>query len=274
MVKMQRASRVRRFVSSVGLLPVAFVVWRTVRELSPRLLLQNRRLRRRQQNRIPIPPGHLIFSATGTRDVSWFLDSGVATAGAFRDGLDSVGRPLESFESVFELGCGCGRVLRQWLDVEGPRFQASDYNPAGVEWCHDNIGFVTVSTNKLEPPLQYATGSFDLCYAVSVFTHLSEELQEPWIRELHRVLRPGGVLLLTLSGEGDLVRTTPEEQDRFRAGELVIVDDAFAGTNLCGVYHPESYIRTHWSSLFKVRLFVREGALGVPKQDLYLLERT
>jgi SAM-dependent methyltransferase len=222
---------------------------------------------------IPIPPGSLIFSATGSRDVQWFLDSGGQTASAFRSALDSIGRPLESFEEVFELGCGCGRVLRQWAAVTGPRFHASDYNPKGVEWGKRFLPHVSFSTNDLEPPLPFASESFDLCYAVSVFTHLPEELQMPWLRELHRVLRPGGILVVTLSGEGDLIRTTAEEQARFRNGELVVIDPKFAGTNICGVYHPESYVRRNWSSLFSILKFLPQGAAGSPKQDLYVLEK-
>jgi SAM-dependent methyltransferase len=271
--KTQRATQLRRRITAVGLLPVAFVAWRTMREWSPRLVLRNRRLRKEFHNRTRIPPGNLIFSATGTRDVNWFLESGEQMADAFRSALESIGRPIETFDSVFELGCGCGRVLRQWTNVEGPMFFGSDYNPAGIEWAKENIGFASLATNDLEPPLRYTDGSFDLCYAASVFTHLPEHLQQPWLTELHRVLRPGGILMLTLSGKGDLVRVTPEEQGHFEKNELVVVDPDFAGTNICGVYHPESYVRKQWASSFKVLRFIPEGALGCPKQDLYVLER-
>ena len=269
----QYATRLRRVFSAMGVMPFAFFVWRHVRFWSPGLIRKNRRLRQQHHTLTPIPPGNLIFSATGTRDVSWFLDSGVQTATAFRQALESIGRPLETFSDVFELGCGCGRVLRQWHNEEGPNFYASDYNPLGVEWAKANLGFVTLRTNDLAPPLQFEGASFDLCYAVSVFTHLPEPLQMPWLTELHRVLRPGGILLVTLSGRGDLVRITAPEQAKFDAGELVVIDPEFAGTNMCGVYHPESFVRANWSSLFDVLRFLPEGASGSPKQDLYVLEK-
>ncbi len=44
-------------------------------------------------------------------------------------------------------------------------------------------------------------GSFDLIWAVSVFTHLAETWSA-WLLELHRVLKPGGILLATFMGEG------------------------------------------------------------------------
>jgi len=99
-------------------------------------------------------------------------------------------------------------------------------------------GNVTLEINAIEPPLAFADATFDLVYAISVFTHLPETLQWPWIVELHRVIEPGGVLLLTLSGEGDFERITESEREQFRRGELVVVDADYAGTNMCGVYHP------------------------------------
>ncbi len=112
-----------------------------------------------------------------------------------------------------------------------------------------------------------------LCYSVSVFTHLPENVQDAWLKELHRVIEPGGLLMVTLAGEGDLGRTTRAEQERFRAGKLVVIDGSLAGTNLCGAYHPEAYVRRVWSRYFEVRAFIPEGAKGCPNQDLYVLER-
>jgi 8-oxo-dGTP diphosphatase len=53
------------------------------------------------------------------------------------------------------------------------------------------------SVNGPLPPLPYAESSFDLVYGVSVFTHLSEEHQRAWLPELRRILKPGGLLLLS-----------------------------------------------------------------------------
>lgn len=272
-IKTQRASRLRRLADSLGILPLAFVVWRNLREWTPALAVRNHQIRRQFQNFSPIPPGRLIFSSTGSRDVEWFLESGEATAAAFRLALQSIGRPITSFEAVFELGCGCGRVLRHWVHERGPKFYASDYNQKVISWARKNLGFVSFVTNDLKPPLPHDARSFDLCYAVSVFTHLPAELQELWLRELHRVVREKGILLVTLSGEGDLVRTTPSEQERFFSEGLVVVNSELAGSNLCGVYHARKYVEANWSRYFRILKFLPQGAKGSPNQDLYVLER-
>lgn len=269
----QGATRVRRVLRTFGLLPIAFGVWRTLRYWRPAQIVRDRRLRREAPLGLPVPPGALLLATGATRDVKWFLDSGAATAESFGAALERIGRPIASFRAVLDFGCGCGRVLRQWHDIDGPIFHGTDYNPRLVRWCEENLPYATFRRNSLNPPFDYADASFDLCYAVSVFTHLPEAMQEAWLLELRRVLEPGGILLVTLSGEGDLIRTTPSEQERFRSGELVVVDGGYAGTNMCGAYHPEDYVRRNWSRYFRILDFLPEGAKGSPRQDLYVLER-
>lgn len=269
----QTATRIRRVASSLGLLPAAFYVWRALRDSRPSLVRSNLIARRRAPKSVPIPPAKLLYAIAATRSVEWFLQTGEQAAEAFRSALSGIGRPIESFESVLDFGCGCGRVLRQWIDANGPIFYGTDYNPKLVKWAQDNLPF-DVRKNDLEPPLSYADESFDLCYAISVFTHLPENMQEPWLKELHRVMKQNGILLVTLSGEGDLVRTTAAEQDAFHNGELVVLDGRYAGTNMCGVYHSEAYVRKNWRRYFELLRFLPEGAKGSPRQDLYVLRRT
>ncbi|MFN6107884.1 MAG: class I SAM-dependent methyltransferase, partial [Planctomycetaceae bacterium] len=44
--------------------------------------------------------------------------------------------------------------------------------------------------------LPFATDSFDLAYAACVFHHIPAERHAGVLRELHRVVRPGGALML------------------------------------------------------------------------------
>jgi SAM-dependent methyltransferase len=270
-VRIQLVSRLRRVLTSTGLMPLAFRLYRTLRYWRPSRALADRRARAAAPPDAPIPPARHLLATSATLDVEWFLITGRATADAFRAPLCDIGRPIDTFERVLDFGCGCGRVLRQWRDVSGPKFHGSDYNPELVRWCNDRLRCATVRKNDLAPPLSYPSDYFDLCYAVSVFTHLPESLQDAWLAELKRVMKPDGVLLVTLSGEGDLVRTTADEQRRFHNGELVVVDAPFAGTNMCGAYHPEAYVRAKWSTHFDVLAFYPQGASGCPRQDLYVL---
>lgn len=265
-------SRLRRYVSRIGLLPLAFVAWRTLREWSPRLVASNRKLRKAATS-VPIPPNSLIFAATGTRDVRWFLDSGRMTAECFSSTLRGLGRPIESFRAILDFGCGCGRVMRHWSSVRGPALRGCDYNARAIAWDRENLCFASFEQNQLRPQLPYNAGSFDLVYAISVFTHLPESSQRPWIEDLYRVMLPDGILILTLSGRGDFRRLTPQNRISFESGKLVVLDPEFAGTNMCGVYHPPEYVRREWSDLFELLVHEPSGALGAPHQDLFVFRR-
>jgi SAM-dependent methyltransferase len=128
-------------------------------------------------------------------------------------------------------------------------------------------------TNASKPPLSFESAQFGLVYALSVFTHLPADLQDLWMNELRRVLRPGGYLVFTTHGSHYLPQLEEHERKRFLAGQVVVRSNDRPGSNYCGAYHPETYVRQHLARGFAVVDFVPEGAIGNPRQDLWLLRR-
>ena len=186
--------------------------------------------------------------------------------------LDRNGTPIGEFGSLLDFGCGCGRVIRHWKDENGTAICGSDYNPLLVDWCRDNLGFAEFTVNGLKPDLPHEDGRFDLIYALSVFTHLPEDLQEPWMAELNRVLSPGGTLLVTVFGLAHLGRLDADQRESFLAGDLVVTEPAAAGTNECGAYHPERYVYDEFSKGLEVTAFLPDAARGM-EQDVVLLSK-
>ena len=220
---------------------------------------------------LPLPPPRLIATVAGTPDADWFLESGRRAARAIREALDRQNAELGRLDSILDFGCGCGRVVRHWAGLNGVAVSGSDYNPGLVRWCRQNLPFARFEVNGLEPPLAFDSDSFDLVYALSVFTHLPEATQRRWLEEFRRVLRPRGHLLLTTHGAAYRNRLHADERERFDAGELVVRRERLAGTNLCTTFHPESYVRNRLAPELELIAFVPEGATGNPHQDLVLL---
>ncbi len=221
----------------------------------------------------PIPPGELIYLVAAHRNPAWFLRGGRTAAEAIRGTLARNGVELARLGAVLDFGCGVGRIMRHWKGVEGPRFHGTDYNPRLIEWCRQNLKFAEFKVNTLDGGLPYESESFDFVYAFSVFTHFSESLQIFWMGEMARVLKPGGHLYFTAHGEHYLDRLDAAERERFRAGRLVVTEEGLAGSNTCGAYHPEAYVRGEMARGFEVVDFVPEGARGDSKHDVYLLRK-
>lgn len=208
-----------------------------------------------------------MVRVAGTADADWFLRSGRAAYDAIAAHV-----PLDGARDVLDFGCGCGRVLRYWEGHAGT-VSGSDRDGGAVEWCSANLQFARIVRNDLAPPLPHADASLDLVYALSVFTHLTEELQTAWRDELRRVLRPGGRLLLTTHGRSYVPRLEPDERARFEGGELVVRWSDLPGSNLCSAYHPERYLRETLALGFDLETLEPEGARGNPTQDLVVLQR-
>jgi SAM-dependent methyltransferase len=67
-----------------------------------------------------------------------------------------------------------------------------DISPQALEFCHER-GLKSVKLGAAED-LPYEDGSFELVTALDVIEHLDDDLQG--LREIRRVLRPGGRVLL------------------------------------------------------------------------------
>ncbi len=219
-----------------------------------------------------MPPSHLVYLVTGQFDCEAFYSNGVVGANCIQGVLRKNSLDFSSFGKVLDFGCGCGRVVRQWRNVAGPKLYGVDYNPRLVEWCRANLSFAEFAVNTSASPLNFAPGTFDFIYAISVFTHLTESKQQFWIGELTRVLKPGGHLLITVHGTTRLHQLTPEQREQFEAGTVVVTHSRYSGRNICATYHPHGYVRDVLCRSLKFVAFEAGGAKDAD-QDIFLLKK-
>ena len=229
---------------------------------------------------VPLPPAPLQIEVLGRETtLSDFLFGGQMVARGLVEALAAIGRPIAGFKAVLDLGCGCGRVLRWFQDLApGTTLHGSDISARAIKWNRAHMPFARFEVNGKEPPLPYPDGAFDLVMAVSVVTHLSEELQFAWLRELARVMRPGGVLLMTVHGDDTSRQRLGAGEDRSayeRKGHHYM---KVASGGLHGLpefyqdaFHTRAYVEREWSRFFAIRAYVRHGPMY--SQDLVVLEK-
>ena len=134
-------------------------------------------------------------------DPNVYLSSGRLQIISWMNILEKSGFNIRTAGAIMELGCGTARLIRHLRCIDGVRLVGTDAQSELIEWCSRNVPGIEFHNNDLKPPLEFAENdTFDLVFAASVFTHIPIENQSSWIKELHRVIRPGGFLLCDVAG--------------------------------------------------------------------------
>jgi SAM-dependent methyltransferase len=100
---------------------------------------------------------------------------------------------------VLDFGCGWGRLTRFFArDVApGNLFGCDPVQPI-LDLCRRTRVPATLARSEFVPRRLPFAPPFDLAYAFSVFTHLSEPAHEASLRALHDSLARGGLLVVTI----------------------------------------------------------------------------
>jgi SAM-dependent methyltransferase len=153
---------------------------------------------------------------------------------------------------VMDFGCGAGRVLRHFLpEAKRAEFWGCDIDFPSVQWIKENLcpPFNVVTCGEA-PGLAFSDGFFSMIYAISVFTHLTDH-STPWLLELHRTLKPGGLLLATFLGEG-MIQLIGEAWNEDQIGfNSVLHGNSWSKGGPLTFMSPW-WIRAHWGRAFEI----------------------
>jgi SAM-dependent methyltransferase len=126
------------------------------------------------------------------------LSEGFSAYRLFKSLYETYVGPLAQCDYVLDFGCGWGRIIRFFLkDLEPARLWGADPVEEMIEFCKATNYWCKFYVIQRSPPSQFRASTFDFIYSFSVFSHLSEPMQLSWLAELHRVLKPGGILIAT-----------------------------------------------------------------------------
>jgi SAM-dependent methyltransferase len=240
--------------------------------------------------RLPQPPEHLA------RRVSKLHGPAYRAQGLkmFTDLIDQMARlRIPTTGRLLDWGCGCGRVASYFLArLPEARLVGCDIDGEAIEWCRRNLRGDFMLVDPV-PPTPLADAAVDLIIACSVLTHLGAADQDRWLREMRRILAPGGSFLASTNADFvfQLVRhkrlggrmrlawqrlagsgRAPRELSGIKDAKL---DRALDGIAPSRYYRAVFQSRAHTievcSKYFKVLDYVERGLNG--HQDLIILRR-
>ena len=152
----------------------------------------------------------LIDEARAAGKAAWYeSDQQTKLQGPYRHHLkrrrDYVESVLRAFaqerpgeRSLLDLGCGDGAHL-QWLANHATDLYGSDYNLIRLRRAHDAMPDAQLAAADVTD-YAAADGSFDVIYFNHVIEHIPDD--ELALREIHRILAPGGIVVLGTPNEG------------------------------------------------------------------------
>ncbi len=188
------------------------------------------------------PPAWLLYDANDNNSYRSYYQSG-------KEHGQIVAELIKKYyggnvENLLEWGSGQARVLRHFPHLlPGSRLYGTDYNQKSINWCKAQFKNINFTSCDLLPPTSYSDNFFDVIYSISIFTHLSENAHTLWIKELYRLLKPGGILVSSFHGENYYDLLTEDEKQLFDKGLLVTRPYAKEGSKLYSTFHSKKFLR-------------------------------
>lgn len=125
----------------------------------------------------------------GVEDAMWYYRA------LHRHVTRSLMRQLGAAAHVLDAGCGTGGLLRRLHEAQpGWRLTGLDFSPLACELARERTGGEVVHGSVAALP--FAEAAFDAVVSCDVVCQVAEPAAA--VREFHRVLRPGGVAVLTM----------------------------------------------------------------------------
>ena len=172
-------------------------------------------------------------------------------------------RPLADAR-VLDFGCGWGRITRFLArDVPPERLCGCDPVESILDVCREHRVPATLARSEFLPERLPFDEPFDLAYAFSVFTHLSEAAHERCLSALYAGLRPGGTLVVTIRPPAYLQEAPLMAEVRDRAAEPYVFAPHMADPSHPQYAGPEMhygetvialpYVRERWGDRFELQ---------------------
>lgn len=129
-----------------------------------------------------------------------YWQSGLHKVGEWPEArLEKILGPLLKMESVLDYGCGAGDAYQRSVAAVVKRYTGADVSQQAVALARKK-GYQSLLIDPQTGGIAAPDASFDGAMSVEVFEHLFDPLQSA--KELYRVIKPGGTVILTVPNFG------------------------------------------------------------------------
>lgn len=149
----------------------------------------------------PVPPNSNM-RRTSAKNVRHYIYSGISTYLPIATAAKFHGIKFDANTNILDFGCGVAGQLRPFIKhFPDATYHACDVDPSSIEFIRKSYPKIKAYANSFKPPLKFSDSQMDLIYSVSTFSHFDKETMDLWLLEFSRIIRDGGLLLLTIEGE-------------------------------------------------------------------------
>ena len=221
-----------------------------------------------------LPPAALRRRVSLTSSRREYDATGELLARDLLRAFDANRRPDEEYWRWLDFGCGSGRIARHVARAPSVgRLSGVDVDAKAVAWLASVFPAGDFRVIDAEPPAPLPGSSFDVVYAVSVFSHFDERSTDAWLQEIARLLRDGGLFIAsTLSPKLTWTRPDLSEEDHRRLQRDGFLFAPGSGPfNENGAFSSRERLESRWGRLLAPRSFEEHGLAGY--QDLSVWEK-
>ena len=173
-------------------------------------------------------------------------------AQASRALVDPARRLVVRGKRVLDFGSGAGRTLRHFMsEAETAELWGTDIDAPEHRAASGACARRSTRGAACPGPVGPGARPFDLAWAISVFTHLTEN-STPWLLELHRLLKPGRMLIATYMGRWNSMFFAGEPWEEDRVGRNVLQHNRAWDLGGPAVLMSDWWVRAHWGRAFEI----------------------
>jgi 2-polyprenyl-3-methyl-5-hydroxy-6-metoxy-1,4-benzoquinol methylase len=155
---------------------------------------------------------------------------------------------------VLEVGCGEGRGI-SWMIDKAKSFTALDKIEEALVILREKYPQAKFISGNI-PPFNAQSDSYDVVVSFQVIEHIKDDAA--YLREIHRVLKPGGVALLTTPNRPMSLSRNPWHEREYTGAELLaLAKTIFPSATIKGITGNEKVMAYHEQNRKSVQRIMR-----------------